>query len=571
MLRPDPFSLAATAAAAPDTRQRSSTSGSTQGCAMAKDGLLALLCASALGATLLLSTTRAAPGDDRDSLVAATLAVQTAMQQGRDYMLRNDSKSAVQVLEAQLPRINGNAAYLTLLRDAYRARIKELRLAGQEAEAQRYMERLQVLDPGAVLDGSLVRGANAPAQSPAPVPAKPVAAVPPPRTEARGKIEEEDDPFRPSREDKAGKARSLVARAESEFGSRHYKEAGVLFEQAHQADANATAASLDRWAYCKLHRVVQQLNQPSADGPSLAELEQQTRQAMTMAPKLEYAKSLLVEIDKRKTAPGARSQITVAVRHYERDSTGWACAETANFRVYHTQPREVAEQTAQIAERTRTAIAGKWFGGFKEDWNPRCDIYLYPTAQEYSQATGVAAASPGHSTIRNNGSRIISRRIDLHCEDPKRHCEDPSNMLTAVLPHEATHVIIAGQFGEQQIPRWADEGMAVLSEPRDRIDRHLHNLPICQSNNLCFPVKQLLTMPDYPEPRYVTAFYAESVSVVDFLASLKGPQEFSLFLREAQKIGYEASLQKHYGYKGFDDFQQQWGKKVFAGAEEEDR
>ena len=60
--------------------------------------------------------------------------------------------------------------------DAYRALIKELRLTGQEAEAQRYMQRLQVLDPGAALDGSLVRGANAPAQPAAQTPAKPTAA-----------------------------------------------------------------------------------------------------------------------------------------------------------------------------------------------------------------------------------------------------------------------------------------------------------------------------------------------------------------------------------------------------------
>ena len=46
---------------------------------MAKDGLIALLGAFALGASSLLSPAQAAPGDDRDSLIAATLAVQTAM------------------------------------------------------------------------------------------------------------------------------------------------------------------------------------------------------------------------------------------------------------------------------------------------------------------------------------------------------------------------------------------------------------------------------------------------------------------------------------------------------------
>src|SRR2546430_5181987 len=48
-------------------------------------------------------------------------------------------------LESQLARINGNAAYLALLRDAYRAYVKELRLANQEAAARTYLQRLQVL------------------------------------------------------------------------------------------------------------------------------------------------------------------------------------------------------------------------------------------------------------------------------------------------------------------------------------------------------------------------------------------------------------------------------------------
>lgn len=529
---------------------------------MAKEGLIALSCAATLAAASIFSPVAAAPGDDADNLVASTLAVQTALQQGRAQLLKGDSKAAVHTLESQLSRINGNSVYLALLRDAYRAHIKDLRLAGLEAEAQRYSQRLQILDPGAVLDGSLGRSANAPAPPPAaPKTVIPVKNEPAPPT-ARGKIEEDDDPFRPEREDKHGKARSLLARAESAFGAKRFKEAGAFFEQAHQADAGCTAASLDRWAYCKLHRVVEQLNQPAAVGtPAWADLESETKQALSMAPKLEYAKQLLAEIDKRKaaTAPAPAPKETAAakVKHTERDAGGWACAETANFRIYHTQPREVAEKAAQAAERTRTTISARWFGGFKDDWSPRCDIYLHASAQDYSQATGVPANSPGHSTIRNDAGRVVGRRIDLHCDDA-------NSMLIAVLPHETTHVVIAGQFGDQQIPRWADEGMAVLTEPRDRVDRHLRNLPNCRRDNALFTMKQLVTMPDYPEPRYITAFYAQSVSLVEFLALEKSHATFTAFLREAVQVGYEKSLEKHYGFKSFDELQQKWQQKTFA-------
>src|SRR5207244_1536980 len=110
-------------------------------------------------------------------------------------------------------------------------------------------------------------------------------------------------------------------------------------------------------------------------------------------------------------------------------------------------------------------------------WESKCDLYLHPTAQDYSRATGVPTTSPGHSRIESetNGSRIIGRRMDLHCENPA--------MLTAILPHETTHVVLAGQFGPHQVPRWADEGIAVLSEPSEKIDQHRRNLARCYRDN----------------------------------------------------------------------------------------
>src|SRR5688572_6733911 len=119
---------------------------------MVRNGLLGLVCAAALLASASLPSSDGGPPPEKDNQVAATLAVQTALQQGREHLLRGDSKSAVYVLESQLAHINGNATYLALLRDAYRAYVKELRLANQEASAQIYQQRLRILDPGADLD-----------------------------------------------------------------------------------------------------------------------------------------------------------------------------------------------------------------------------------------------------------------------------------------------------------------------------------------------------------------------------------------------------------------------------------
>src|SRR5579885_2843075 len=85
--------------------------------------------------------------------------------------------AAVHVLEQQLAKINGNREYLACLRDAYRGHIKELRQAGRGDEAQTYLRRLEILDPGARLDFPDARRAEPvavkpPVPVPVPVPGK---------------------------------------------------------------------------------------------------------------------------------------------------------------------------------------------------------------------------------------------------------------------------------------------------------------------------------------------------------------------------------------------------------------
>ena len=117
---------------------------------MALESLMAAVCA---GAVLAAGPQESpAPADAGDKVVATTLAVQTALQQGREQLLRGEYRAAVATLESQLAYINGNQVYLKALQDAYRGYVKELRLDKQEAEAQRYLRRLLILDKRAVVD-----------------------------------------------------------------------------------------------------------------------------------------------------------------------------------------------------------------------------------------------------------------------------------------------------------------------------------------------------------------------------------------------------------------------------------
>jgi hypothetical protein len=249
----------------------------------------------------------------------------------------------------------------------------------------------------------------------------------------------------------------------------------------------------------------------------------------------------------------------VEVRYTPRgDGQDWAVAETANFRIFHNQSRQVAEKAARIAEAARSAALQKWFGD-SAAWDPRCDLYLYDSAADYSLATGQPPQMAGHSTVHCNDGVVASRRIDVHCDDP--------NVFVGILPHETAHVVLAGRFGVPRLPRWVDEGMAVLSEPRERIDMHLHNLPAHRAAGDLFAVAELMRMGQYPrDGRRIGAFYAESVSLVEFLSGYKhkGPQVFAHFLRDGLRDGFEPALEKYYDIRDFDDLEQRWQHYAFG-------
>jgi hypothetical protein len=483
----------------------------------------------------------APPGAEGDNALTAALKVQTAMQQAREYLVQHQGQAAVELLEAQLPRINGNPLYLALLRDAYRACIRELRVNGRDADAQLYIKRLQILEPGALIEERL----------------------PAPKLIARGKPAEDDDPFRRFAEPLQKRGPDLLALAEKKFSENSFAEAGALFTRLQTSDRALPPENRVQLAYCKLYGVVDQLNRKPPRA-AIGELETEVRKAIELAPSLDFGRQLLAEIEKRKrdeqaksTEPEEERAPQVAVRHSEQRINGWAVVETANFRIFHNQPAELAEQAARVAEATRWRMQRRWFGAAGQDWNPRCDIFLHATAHDYSQATSVAPTSPGHSSFSAPGP-MMTRRIDLHCDD--------LNLIVAVLPHETTHTVLAGNFGGDFVPRWADEGMAVLTEPRDKIERHLRNLPRHRAQNELFRLHQLVQMRDYPDPRYVGAFYAQSVSLVDFLVREKGAQVFTRFLREGMQGNYEAALQRHYGYRSFAELEQRWVRAAFPEA-----
>jgi len=530
----------------------------------------------------------------------ATAAAPDAVAQARRRLAQDDGPGAVAILEDALPGSTGVAKdeILGLLRKAYEAAARRSEGAGRAEEAETYRENLRILTRKARPDPVGVSSAPPePAAGPAPLiePAAP-ATRPDPAQAAPPEPSPSADPGPgvPILADPGALApkpaeapRMDAAAADTAFAAGNYADAGRIYA-ALDREKRLPASRRDHWAYCRSIDVARRINARPKTEAEWASIDAEIDQIRALNPSNwlgEYlrnrAADRLASVKKAKpgktvvrgsspeepppvrtasdvaTAASARSPAPAVVppvaagpaRPAGIAAGRWAIRDTANFRIYHADPA-LAEKVAEAAEATRRDQTRRWANRpAAGPWQPRCEIYLYPTARQYAAETGQPEDSPGFSTMGMNEGRIISRRVNLRADHP--------TLVPAVLPHEVTHVILADSFTAQQIPRWADEGMAVLSEPADEQDRRAVDLVEPLGKNVLFPVETLMGM-DYPDNRHWGLYYAQSVSLTRFLVEQGTPAQLVQFLQGSQRNGYEAELKRVYQIDGFPDLQARW-------------
>lgn len=229
----------------------------------------------------------------------------------------------------------------------------------------------------------------------------------------------------------------------------------------------------------------------------------------------------------------------------------WHQIETPNFRVWANQP-ELAARVAAACEQQRSELRMFWSEGedatakdssaniIPERWPTRCDVIVHPTQAQYVAAVGPGGErSFGASYWRLDRGQIAHRRIDLRSDQ-----RDP---CAAALPHELTHLVIADRFPTQPLPRWLDEGIAILADPVSKQHGHETDWLIAQQQATAFRLVEILEQHQYPPSARVQTFYGQSAAMVRDLLRRKSPADLLLFVEKAQKRGYDVALREHYG------------------------
>jgi hypothetical protein len=231
------------------------------------------------------------------------------------------------------------------------------------------------------------------------------------------------------------------------------------------------------------------------------------------------------------------------------DQVTWQVYETPNFRIYHADP-ELAQKAGEVAELVRLRQAERWASpAARAAWTPRCDFYLYANGKHFAKSTGQTETAPGFSTMGTSGNKVVTRLIHLRADHPE--------LLAAVLPHEVTHVVMADLFAVQQIPRWADEGLAVLAEPVETQRLRSAELKEPLESGGLIDLGKLMTM-DYPAPNHLSLYYAQSISLTRFLVGQGPPEQFLKFVRHSQRGGVELALKEVYQIQGLAALEDRW-------------
>jgi hypothetical protein len=242
-------------------------------------------------------------------------------------------------------------------------------------------------------------------------------------------------------------------------------------------------------------------------------------------------------------------------------SGAWCIAETENFQACTTDSERTAQQLAEAAEKLREDLRQKWLdespdgAEAKSHWTPKCQIVLHPNQASYVAAAGRGSEhTVGSSLVSVEHGQIKSRRIDL--------AGGRSDFLSAALPHELTHVVLKDRFLSAAIPRWADEGTAILADTEVKQGRHRSDLDEAIHRHATFAAANLVTMDDYPGSDRMGTFYGESASLTKFLVERGKPARFIDFVEMAAAKGYDAALRQCYGISSVDELDRQWRRYV---------
>ena len=236
----------------------------------------------------------------------------------------------------------------------------------------------------------------------------------------------------------------------------------------------------------------------------------------------------------------------------------WTELKGDHFLIYYSSAEDlnISQQVLREAESDYRNIAEQIGYARYQDfwtWENRVKIYLYPDEETFSKETQQPSWSRGFSF---RDAHVRATRIIVTFKQE-------GDFIDGVLPHEITHLILRDFMGQQPLPLWFNEGMAQLQErtKAESAQRIMRKLVKMQKQ---LPMAELLAKENVvreDSPINVAIFYAESISILDFLIKKYGSGDFATMckeLRDGKNFGQALKSTYSDTFDSVSVFEQKW-------------
>ena len=221
--------------------------------------------------------------------------------------------------------------------------------------------------------------------------------------------------------------------------------------------------------------------------------------------------------------------------------------QTQNFIIRDAPNLELARQFGQTAEKCRKELAVLWLGEELQPWASPCPI---------SVRVGNFGAG-GETSMRFDKAHLMDFEWDMKIQGPA------DSIITAVLPHEITHIVLATHF-KQPIPRWIDEGAATFVENEKERQNYRNLLYQYLRTGRGIPFNQMFRMAKYPDDQM--PLYSQSFSLAEFLILQQGYRHYVEFAAMGMETNdWPQAIYEFYGYENLGELQIKWNRWVDAG------
>lgn len=239
------------------------------------------------------------------------------------------------------------------------------------------------------------------------------------------------------------------------------------------------------------------------------------------------------------------------------DQARWGQLKDKHFVIYYEE-RGDAALAAQVLRKAEEYYAkiGSHIGYTRTNqfwtWDERVKIFLFHTQDSFMRSTGQPAWSTGYA---DRDSRVFKSRTIVTFRQE-------TEFLDGLLPHEVSHLILHDFIKDSPIPVWFDEGVAQLQERgKSAAAQRIMQELVGDARHVPFSIFSGLDIRQENDPVKARVFYAQSLSVVDFLVKRFGAESLATLcrnLRDGKDFEKSLSDATRGNIKNYADLEFKW-------------